>query len=235
MTDIEVMQQALEALRSSTNYRSGSAIQVEAVENLCEALEQPEPEPVVPPELEAHFRHLDALKQPEQEPVAWGLFEGDLYDMFFTQEEALDLADMKGTYADVRPLYTTPPVAQPQQEPVAVKHCVTFLMHGENMAFKIGNQQFTLDYQPSEPGEFEFMENCLIQALHHFTLSVQSTPPAAKPEQVVDCPRCGHVCSQRPWVGLTNEEFLEACELAERGNYLLAFQRIQIKLKERNT
>ena len=40
--------------------------------------------------------------------------------------------------------------------------------------------------------------------------------------------------AQRPWVGLTDEDFLEACQLAERGNYLLAFQRIQIKLKERN-
>ena len=39
---------------------------------------------------------------------------------------------------------------------------------------------------------------------------------------------------QRPWQGLTDEEFLEACQLAERGNYLVAFQRIQIKLKERN-
>ena len=39
---------------------------------------------------------------------------------------------------------------------------------------------------------------------------------------------------QRPWVGLTDEDFLEACQLAERGNYLLAFQRIQTKLKERN-
>ena len=39
---------------------------------------------------------------------------------------------------------------------------------------------------------------------------------------------------QRQWVGLTDEDFLEACQIAERGNYLLAFQRIQIKLKERN-
>ena len=23
---------------------------------------------------------------------------------------------------------------------------------------------------------------------------------------VVDCPRCGHVCSHRPWVDLTDEE-----------------------------
>ena len=40
---------------------------------------------------------------------------------------------------------------------------------------------------------------------------------------------------QRQWVGLTDEDFLEACQLAERGNYLVALQRIQTKLKERNT
>ena len=40
---------------------------------------------------------------------------------------------------------------------------------------------------------------------------------------------------KRPWVGLTDEDFLEACQIAERGNYLLALQRIQIKLKESNT
>jgi hypothetical protein len=49
--------------------------------------------------------------------------------------------------------------------------------------------------------------------------ALYTTPPAA----------------QRPWVGLTEKEFLEACQLAERGNYLVAFQRIQIKLKEKNT
>lgn len=39
---------------------------------------------------------------------------------------------------------------------------------------------------------------------------------------------------QRQWVGLTDKDFLEACQIAERGNYLVALQRIQIKLKERN-
>jgi hypothetical protein len=50
--------------------------------------------------------------QPVQEPVAWGVFEGNLHDMFFTQEQALDMADLKGTHAEVRPLYTAPPAAQ---------------------------------------------------------------------------------------------------------------------------
>jgi len=40
---------------------------------------------------------------------------------------------------------------------------------------------------------------------------------------------------KREWVGLTDEDFLEACQIAERGNYLLALQRIQIKLKEKNS
>jgi len=44
---------------------------------------------------------------------------------------------------------------------------------------------------------------------------------------------------QRTWVGLTDEQFAEACRLAENGNYLVAFQRIQNwikeKLKEKNT
>jgi hypothetical protein len=39
---------------------------------------------------------------------------------------------------------------------------------------------------------------------------------------------------QRPWVGLTEAQFLEAARLAEDGNYLVAFQRIQEWLKEKN-
>jgi hypothetical protein len=40
---------------------------------------------------------------------------------------------------------------------------------------------------------------------------------------------------QRTWTGLTDEDFLEACQIAERGNYLVAFQRIQAALKAKNT
>jgi hypothetical protein len=39
---------------------------------------------------------------------------------------------------------------------------------------------------------------------------------------------------QRPWVGLTEAQFLEAVRLAENGNYLVAFVRIQEWLKEVN-
>ena len=42
----------------------------------------------------------------EQEPVAWGVFESNLHDMFFSPSEAQEMADLKGTHAEVRPLYT---------------------------------------------------------------------------------------------------------------------------------
>jgi hypothetical protein len=40
---------------------------------------------------------------------------------------------------------------------------------------------------------------------------------------------------EREWVGLTQAQFLEAARLAEHGNYLVAFKRIQEWLKEQNT
>ena len=49
----------------------------------------------------------------EPEPVAWGVFEGNLHDMFFTEAEAVEMAQLKGTYAEVKPLYTTPPQRKP--------------------------------------------------------------------------------------------------------------------------
>jgi hypothetical protein len=130
MTDREVMQQALEALRSSTDYRSGSAIQVEAVENLCEALEQPEQEPMRMPKVG------DKVICLEDESIGTivSLTAGGSPDIAFNDGS-------RGTY---------------------------FLR--------------------------EFAE-----------LFGYVTPPAAQPQQV-DCPRCGHVCSQRPWQGLTDED-----------------------------
>ena len=61
--------------------------------------------------------------QPEQEPVAWGVFEGNLHDMFFTEAEAVQMADLKGTHAEVKPLYTTPPQ---RTEPAQQKKVWTF-------------------------------------------------------------------------------------------------------------
>jgi hypothetical protein len=48
-------------------------------------------------------------------------------------------------------------------------------------------------------------------------------------------PRGEHSLPQRTWVKLTDEQFLEACKIAEGGNYMVAFQRIQQWLKKNNT
>jgi len=64
---------------------------------------------------------------------------------------------------------------------------------------------------------------------------------AAQPEQVVDCPRCGHVCSQRPWQGLTDEDKKKiataaGCTEDDDGHIVTEIFRLaEAKLKERNT
>jgi hypothetical protein len=64
--------------------------------------------------------------------------------------------------------------------------------------------------------------------------SMHRSPPAA-PEQV-DCPRCGHVCLQRPWVGLTNKEIAEIlCDDRWQMRPELMLLACQAKLKEKNT
>jgi hypothetical protein len=57
----------------------------------------------------------------------------------------------------------------------------------------------------------------------------------AQPEQelVIDCPRCGHCCPERPWVGLTDEELIE---LSGSGLHLWELWRaIEAKLKGKNS
>lgn len=54
---------------------------------------------------------------------------------------------------------------------------VSFGMRGEKMFFKVGTQQFTLAYEPDEPGDFEFMRDSLIHAFSTFTPDVKMTPP----------------------------------------------------------
>jgi hypothetical protein len=77
------------------------------------------------------------------------------------------------------------------------------------------------------------------EGMFEFSLVIEDLDKALEqPEQepVVDCPRCGHVCSQRPWVGLTPEEILD---LFDRNNVYgskwIEFARtVEAKLKAKN-
>ena len=60
----------------------------------------------------------------------------------------------------------------------------------------------------------------------------------AQPEQepMVDCPRCGHVCSQRQWAGLTEwerEAIAHACG-ALGAEWLVFIEAVEKALKEKN-
>jgi hypothetical protein len=60
----------------------------------------------------------------------------------------------------------------------------------------------------------------------------------AQPEQelVIDCPRCGHCCPQRQWVGLTDEELRDiAGDGPDYFDWKVFGRAIEAKLKEKNT
>jgi len=54
-------------------------------------------------------------------------------------------------------------------------------------------------------------------------------------ELVIDCPRCGHCCPQRQWVGLTDEEIKEIVHTYPRPMGPINFARaVEQRLKEMN-
>ena len=73
-----------------------------------------EKEPVAWEQFHEHMAgpFYKAPPQPEKEPVAWGVFECNLHDMFFTEAEAVEMAQLKGNHAEVKPLYTALKKAQ---------------------------------------------------------------------------------------------------------------------------
>jgi hypothetical protein len=131
MTDLRTAaQQALEALETVFMPHHPAVISLRAALEQPEQPEQPEQEPVVPPELEAHFRHLDA--QMEQEPVA---YTGDVArrmreaGMTFhlgmphsvVMEQMTRFHDLVCAEVSIKAAvaFAHPPRREPEQEPVA--------------------------------------------------------------------------------------------------------------------
>ena len=98
MTDLrQAAQQALEALEAITRSVQSdhqAEIAEDAITALRTALEQQQ------------------QAEPVQKLVAWGVFDGNLHDMFFTEEEAQEMVRLKGDGSIVKPLYTAPPQRQ---------------------------------------------------------------------------------------------------------------------------
>jgi hypothetical protein len=61
----------------------------------------------------------------------------------------------------------------------------------------------------------------------------KNTTPPAQPASEFECPRCGHCCPQRTWVGLTDEEISASSKgHITRNGFARA---VEAKLKEKNT
>ena len=56
-----------------------------------------------------------------------------------------------------------------------------------------------------------------------------------QPEYEFECPRCGHCCQQREWVGFTDEEAWEMLKQMSLGASTEDVRFIEAKLKEKNT
>ena len=115
MTKDEALKMALKALKQIDEAMPFPVAKL-AQASIKEALAQPEQEPVAweqfypdigKPQI-AFNAEVIGYVAPQQGPVAWGVFEGNLHDMFFTEAEAVEMAQLKGTHAEVKPLYTAP-------------------------------------------------------------------------------------------------------------------------------
>ena len=75
-------------------------------------------------------------------------------------------------------------------------------------------------------------------AMRRTTRDEKIVNPGVYEVPVFDCPRCGHCCPEREWVGLTDEEVSDYWVAAfnENGLYVQTFASlIEAKLKEKNT
>jgi hypothetical protein len=75
------------------------------------------------------------------------------------------------------------------------------------------------------------------EGMFEFSLVIEDLDKALEQPEQVDCPRCGHVCSQRPWQGLDDYKDWDEID-NKRGTTLDTFADgaawAGAKLKERN-
>ena len=110
----EVRQETFRLMRDGQTLHAEKKVW-EAIYTIKKVLAQPKQEPVAWEQFHEHMAgpFYKAPPQPEKEPVAWGVFECNLHDMFFTEAEAVEMAQLKGNHAEVKPLYAYPPQSKP--------------------------------------------------------------------------------------------------------------------------
>jgi uncharacterized cysteine cluster protein YcgN (CxxCxxCC family) len=135
------------------------------------------------------------------------------------------------------PLYTTIPAAQP-----AVPHPVIAGALFDFMGWLTSRDQRLTLSSTDEAGpaveaitEFAKMRGLSLDEARVQNWQDNTTPTeAAQPAvQEFNCPRCGHVCAQRQWVGLTNKEKRNIVMTSDTPSCVL--MNAEAKLKEKNT
>ncbi len=120
--------------------------------------------------LEAQERRIAELED---------LAQGRLEQMESDRKQALKWRDELAALQEQKGNEVFQALIDPENQPN--QYGVEFGMHGPKMRFSIGKQSFTLDYEPDEPGEFDFMKRMLCHALSVFTPDVKIAAPGAKP------------------------------------------------------
>ena len=65
-------------------------------------------------------------------------------------------------------------------------------------------------------------------------IALYTAPP--KHDYVIDCPRCGHCCAERTWVGLTDDEVSDVIDdVLEGGGWLDVARALEAAIKRKNT
>jgi len=71
--------------------------------------------------------------------------------------------------------------------------------------------------------------------VHASDISQERVDETAKRGHEFECPRCGHCCPEREWVGFTHEELAWLNEALNLGGRLAVIEAIEKALKEKNT
>jgi len=124
-------------------------------------------------------------------------------------------------------------LTQPEQEPVAWMH----VMDNTEGLKANGTGVVSITQKRKHPfgkAGIDFSKSYPVTSTPLFATPPQRTEPVIDKSAAIRIATTLGWTPPRTWVELTDEEYVEACQMAERGNYLVAFQRIQAKLRSKN-